>query len=182
MMNTSAVYEIRNVSSGKSYIGSAMNYQRRLTNHFSNLRHNRHPNPHLQASFNAYSESAFVARAILICEPFELLRYEQAMIDMQHPEYNIVPKAGAPNRGKGFKMSAEAVEKSRQARIGKARPDMKGKALNPAGGPKETLFQFGQADPCSLEAHHRGATTLKATNSQSERMKLWWATRKLAQG
>ena len=59
---------------------------------------------------------------------------------------------------------------------------MKGKALNPAGGPKETLFQFGQADPCSLEAHHRGATTLKATNSQSERLKLWWATRKLAQG
>lgn len=181
-MTLSAVYEIRNILNGKSYIGSTTNYQTRRTNHFSSLRHNRHPNPHLQSSFNKHSESAFVAKVLLICEPFELLRYEQALIDLYRPEYNMTQVAFPANKGNRFKKSLEAVEKTAAALRGRPRPDMVGKKIGLGNPPNRMSFKPGHPDTCPLEAHHRGAATLKSTNSQSERMKLWWATRKLAQG
>lgn len=96
MTDYPAVYEIRNTLTGKSYIGSTKNFQKRIYQHFHSLKKGSHPNPHLQNSYRLHSENAFVARAVVICEPFELLRYEQELIELWNPEYNICLTAGSP--------------------------------------------------------------------------------------
>lgn len=48
----SGIYEIRNRSSNKSYIGSAKEFKARWKGHENSLRNNRHKNKHLQDSFN----------------------------------------------------------------------------------------------------------------------------------
>jgi group I intron endonuclease len=116
MGNLSAVYQISNVASGKSYIGSTVNFHVRRANHFSALRHNHHPNPHLQSAFNKHSEKSFVAKVVLICEPSELLRYEQVLIDLWKPEYNMCSIAGSPGGGP---QSPEHVARRMIAHIGK---------------------------------------------------------------
>lgn len=47
---------IVNTNNGKRYIGSSLNIRKRLWEHRANLRHNKHCNPHLQASWNRYGE------------------------------------------------------------------------------------------------------------------------------
>lgn len=54
------IYKIINVVNNKFYVGSAVNFSRRKARHFSELRHNKHNNRWLQASWNKYGEIAFV--------------------------------------------------------------------------------------------------------------------------
>lgn len=58
-MKKSGVYKITNIINGKLYIGSSNNCKRRLREHFSQLRHNKHFNRKLQFAFNKYGESNF---------------------------------------------------------------------------------------------------------------------------
>jgi group I intron endonuclease len=54
------IYKIINVINNKFYVGSAVNFSRRKARHFSELRHNKHNNRWLQASWNKHGEQAFV--------------------------------------------------------------------------------------------------------------------------
>jgi len=54
------IYKIINVVNNKFYIGSAVNFSRRKTRHFSELRNNRHNNGKLQNAWNKYGEHSFV--------------------------------------------------------------------------------------------------------------------------
>ena len=54
------IYKIINVVNNKFYIGSAVNFSRRKARHFSELRHNKHNNRWLQASWNKHGEKSFV--------------------------------------------------------------------------------------------------------------------------
>jgi group I intron endonuclease len=54
------IYKIINVVNNKFYVGSAVNFSRRKARHFSELRHNKHNNRWLQASWNKHGEQAFV--------------------------------------------------------------------------------------------------------------------------
>ena len=56
---TVGVYQIKNTDNGKSYIGSSMRLERRLSEHKSRLRHNKHGNRHLQRAWNKYGKDAF---------------------------------------------------------------------------------------------------------------------------
>ena len=56
-MIKSGIYKILNTHTDKFYIGSAMNLHNRLKVHKSNLRLNKHPNKHLQFSFNKHSDT-----------------------------------------------------------------------------------------------------------------------------
>ena len=112
-MNTnyfSGVYAIENILNGKQYIGSTSNLRKRRLDHFGTLRQGKHDNEHLQRAFNLYGEDAFVFRHLLVCELFELLRYEQGLIDAITPEYNMCQVAGS---SLGRKTSDETKEKLR---------------------------------------------------------------------
>jgi group I intron endonuclease len=64
----SGIYAIKNVKSGKMYIGKSRNIKRRLRGHKYELSYNKHPNPHLQNSWNKYTENAFIFGVIEYCD------------------------------------------------------------------------------------------------------------------
>lgn len=105
----SGVYEIRNLSNGHSYVGSAVNFKQRRYVHLSALRRGKHHSPYLQRAFNLYGEAMFGFRPLIFCEPFELRRYEQALIDGCRPAYNVSRDAEAPMAGR--QQSTEARRK-----------------------------------------------------------------------
>ena len=54
------IYEIRNTSNNKIYVGSAVNLRSRFYQHSKELSSGSHHNRFLQNAFNKYGESAFV--------------------------------------------------------------------------------------------------------------------------
>lgn len=91
----SGVYIIRNTTSGKSYIGSAVDISRRLAKHRWLLRTGAHPSKHLSASWTKYGEDVFETATLEECPPSALLEREQHWIDTMQPEYNKRAKANS---------------------------------------------------------------------------------------
>ena len=59
------IYIIENTINGKLYIGQTTQPpSKREYNHFSELKHNKHNNPHLQYAFNKYDEDDFKFKVI----------------------------------------------------------------------------------------------------------------------
>lgn len=75
--NTSGVYVIANLESGRVYIGSSYKVKNRLSNHIWNLRRNSHANPHLQSSWNKRGENAFFFSILEYAEVQDLEEVEQ---------------------------------------------------------------------------------------------------------
>lgn len=93
---TSGIYQILCVSTGKVYIGSAVNLRQRWSDHRKTLRGNRHSNIHLQRAWDKYGEDAFefsILESVMFVE--HLIEREQAWIDARSPEFNIAPNAGS---------------------------------------------------------------------------------------
>jgi group I intron endonuclease len=82
------------------------------------LRNNKHKNQHLQFAYNKYGEENFEFKVILYCEKFELLRYEQELINRLNPHYNICKFVKSKL---GWKTPPEVIEKIRCSQIGKKR-------------------------------------------------------------
>ena len=53
------IYIIQNNITNEKYVGQTTNFSRRIQEHYSKLRENRHPNPKLQSSWNKYGEENF---------------------------------------------------------------------------------------------------------------------------
>jgi len=104
----SGIYQIKNQLSGKRYIGSSANPQRRWKDHLRKLRRGEHPNPHLQAAFDRYGEHAFGFSMLEEAEPGNLISREQYYFDVFAPEYNIAPVAGNPMTGRHHTLEARA--------------------------------------------------------------------------
>jgi group I intron endonuclease len=85
----SGIYIIRNIINNNIYIGQSSNLNKRKFSHFYELRKNIHANTHLQNSFKKYNEKNFIFEIILYCEVKELTYYEQSLVDIWNPEYNI---------------------------------------------------------------------------------------------
>ena len=52
----SGIYKIENLIDGKVYIGQSINILRRLADHKSSLKYNRHHNGYLQRAYNKYGK------------------------------------------------------------------------------------------------------------------------------
>lgn len=112
----SGVYEIVNTKNGHRYVGSSTNIYRRWWKHLLDLRGNKHHSPYMQRSWNLYGEDVFRFNLLVICEPFEVLRYEQGMMDRLSPEYNAATVAGSCV---GLKHTPEARAKISAAHKGR---------------------------------------------------------------
>lgn len=80
-MNKSGVYKIYCKSNEKAYIGSSCDVKRRMQQHKSALRSNRHINEHLQSAWNKYGENNFEFVLLENVEVPNLLEREQFWID-----------------------------------------------------------------------------------------------------
>lgn len=99
-----AVYEIRNLVTGKFYIGSSSNMYERFRTHRKKLRQGSHPNPHLQASWNKHGERVFEFTKLAEFESIEdMFVCEAALIEdsIDKPEcFNMARWVDTPMRGR----------------------------------------------------------------------------------
>lgn len=101
-MKITGIYSIRQISSGKRYIGSSVNIKRRWASHRSSLRRNINDNVHLQNAWNKYGEKDFL---------FEILDkdVEEHLLENLENEYLIKFEIATRdtdifNHEKGFNM------------------------------------------------------------------------------
>jgi group I intron endonuclease len=85
-----AIYQILNILNGHSYIGSAINFQRRIRQHKHLLRHNKHHSSYLQNAWNKYSEKFFEFKILTnIDNPLDLISKELYYFNLLKPVYNM---------------------------------------------------------------------------------------------
>jgi len=119
MNNKSGIYQIRNKSDGKVYVGSTVDFNKRwVSGHRRLLRRNKHCNRHLQSVWNKYGEENFVFEMLEeVKDKTLLIEREQHFFDTMKPEYNICKTAGntlgvpSPTKGKTGIFSKEVLKK-----------------------------------------------------------------------
>lgn len=123
------IYKIENKINNQFYIGSSCTIQYRFNRHKSNLRLNRHENPHLQNSWNKNGESNFTFDVICYCNKEELLFHEQQLINKLKPHYNINLKAFKPPSPKGRIRSEETNRRLSNSLKGRTRTEQEKQAM-----------------------------------------------------
>lgn len=89
-MNHSGIYCIKNLTNNKVYIGSSINIYNRLTEHFSRLKKNRHPNKQLQSDFK--DSHKFICKVVFLCTKEELLANEFMFFNIYSNIYSMYNK------------------------------------------------------------------------------------------
>ena len=119
---SSGIYQIENKINSKVYIGSSNNIKRRWQKHKALLRHNKHPNSHLQAAWNKYGEDNFIFSIIELCNIDSLLDREQYFINTRNPEYNQTLIAGKVEMttDRRMKLSRSITQAYKDSRMQKA--------------------------------------------------------------
>lgn len=142
----SGIYRIRNLKTGRSYIGSSRNIPKRWAQHRCDLRAGRHHCVYLQRSWNKYGEEAFVFEVEESCKSKDLKEREKHFLETEfddlynlskeafggdnisnHPELERIRKVHSRN-GKRWWNSKTKAEKEeyRQQFIGEKNPNWKG--------------------------------------------------------
>lgn len=115
----SGIYAIRNTSTGKLYVGSAVNLADRISRHKRELAAGHHHSEKLQRAWRKYGADSFQFDVLLHCSTDNLLFYEQRLIDGFNcvaNGYNVLPRAGSFI---GRPVSEETKAKLRVAHTGK---------------------------------------------------------------
>ena len=90
------VYAIRNLMSGRMYIGKSVNITNRIYKHYNSLNNNGHYNTHLQNSWNKYGNNSFIWGIIEEYSPDKLDEMEKYWIDY-YDTYNNGYNEAIPN-------------------------------------------------------------------------------------
>ncbi len=115
------IYKITCLSTGKYYIGSAVNFRKRQSAHRSQLSRGVHNNSKLQAAWNKHSADTFTFEILEeVQNPADLIGREQFYMDTLRPAFNISPTAGSLL---GTRHSDECRKKMSIARTGKRLSD-----------------------------------------------------------
>jgi hypothetical protein len=115
----SGIYSITNLKNGKVYIGYAKNIRIRWNHHRSALRLGKHPNKHLQDSWNRHGESSFEFKVVELCTEELLCRREDdwcKLLQTHKKGYNM--RLTDPSKATGA-ASTETIEKIRKALTGR---------------------------------------------------------------
>lgn len=104
LMHEGGIYQITNIIDGSFYIGSTIEFARRKTKHFSELKRGTHDNTHLQRIYNKHGVSSLIFSILAVypttSRPF-LYEVEQKVIDHLVPVLNktsIVAQPTAPEK------------------------------------------------------------------------------------
>jgi group I intron endonuclease len=114
LSNKSGVYKIKNIKTGKFYIGSSCNLYNRLYEHFRYLKLNKHANPKLQSSYNKHGEDSFEYEIMMFDSCENCFKAEQFCFDTYKPEYNVYLQAEMTNRKLSEETKRKIGEKSKQ--------------------------------------------------------------------
>lgn len=113
----SGIYQIRQLSTGKCYVGSSVNIYLRFKDHRKLLKRGIHHSIHLQRAWNRRGLEDFVFEVLeLVALTEKLVEREQAWMDFKSSHacgFNIAPQAG---NTLGVKHTAESRAKIKAAR------------------------------------------------------------------
>lgn len=87
MTKICGIYCIENKINGKKYIGLSRDIKGRWQQHQSDLNKNKHPNPHLQHSWNKYGHENFKFWIVEVCMEDKLSNREVFNINFYHTKY-----------------------------------------------------------------------------------------------
>lgn len=110
-MKKIGIYKIKNIITGKFYIGSSLEIKQRWQRHLKDLENNKHHSIILQRAWNKYGKENFIFEILEECSIENLLILEQEYLDNYLPVYNICPNAG---NSYGRKDSIETKMKKRK--------------------------------------------------------------------
>lgn len=96
---TTGVYQITCIPTGKRYIGSSCNVEGRWKDHCAKLNRNCHYNFYLQRAWNKYGQSVFGFEMLEECRSGQEKIREQRYLDIEKPEFNILPDACGFSKG-----------------------------------------------------------------------------------
>ena len=116
----SGIYTITNIANGHRYVGSAVDIDRRWSQHKSRLRGNGHHSIYLQRAWDTYGEDTFEFEVLERWGTEFLVGMEQWWMNMLQPEYNILPTAGSPL---GYRHTKESLAKQSLAQMGRKHSD-----------------------------------------------------------
>lgn len=180
-MKLSGIYKITNLSNGKFYIGSAKNIQKRWSGHLTAMRSAKHPNLHLQNSYNKYGESNFKFEILLECPITSLRVEEQKLLDIHYGKdycYNAMGKAAGnytiihspeSNAKRSLALKGKPLSNAHKIKIGASN---KGKTRSDADKKKMSIRMTGFVMPDATKAkigkqlRGENATLVKLTESQ----------------
>lgn len=168
------IYIIVNTWNGKGYVGQSVDMTRRLRSHRRKLRIGQHSNPHLQAAWNKYGESAFQFDILCECPETDLDALEEHYMTEFHTlntdhGYNLELVVQGSKRHSqeskdkiraakiGVPKSPEEVARMRTLRLGVIpSPDAIAKGLATVKAQKDAgLWEHKPGKPMSTEARSR---------------------------
>jgi group I intron endonuclease len=105
------IYVIENTVNGKIYVGQSVDGKRRLQDHLSTLKNNKHGNKHLQSSWNKYGSDGFTFTILVDNLPEHYMddveRGLIATLRTMNPEYGY-------NKDSGGHLHKKASEETRK--------------------------------------------------------------------
>lgn len=93
-----------------------MSFDQRKMSHLYCLRADKHPNKHLQKSFNKYGECAFIFEILASCPLEYQFKLEQWFLNTQKHNYNIVLTATGTHGRKCSKETRNKMSKAHKKR------------------------------------------------------------------
>lgn len=110
-LSRKGVYKIVNTKNKKIYIGSTTDsFKRRLRTHINKLRINKHPNSHLQSSWNKYGEDVFEFQIL------ECLENNDSIFDL---EQKYITDSNCCNPTIGYNQDIDVYRKIRNPETNK---------------------------------------------------------------
>lgn len=136
------IYIIKNETTGKFYIGSTKDFQKRKLTHLLKLSKNEHHSQILQRSYNKHGKNSFTIDIFQYCYENERLQLEQHYLDNLKPYYNVSLSASAPMQGRKHTEETKVKFRNRRQPSGKDSPHY-GKKLTEEHKLKMQLKKIG---------------------------------------
>jgi len=162
------IYKITNTTTGGFYIGQSSDLKCRRRTHFNSLCRGVHYSTHLQNAFNKYGKDCFIFTVILYCEPEELTYYEQSLVDLYDPPYNICKECVIS--AKGVKRTEEMNKRKSEMYKGRIISDESKQKMRDAWktrlpATEETRNEMSQSQS---KRTHSEETKLKMANTRRQ--------------
>jgi group I intron endonuclease len=193
-MGTSGIYEIRNTVNGRCYYGSAIDVERRESDHRKGLNGEYHGNGYLQRAWKKYGESAFTFSLLEIVDkkedliPREQVYLDEAFLPRKLRPYNICRVAGSLL---GTRRTDECRARLSELKLGKpANPEAGAKISEKLRGRKKSLESIAKRTLSRMGFKHSdearakislGKTGVKQTSEHIEKRAKHLRGRKLSQ-
>jgi group I intron endonuclease len=113
----SGVYRLKNLTNGKTYVGSSVNISYRLSKYYSLTSLVAGSSMLINRALLKYGYSSFSFEILEYCGKDETLKRENYYLELLKPDYNIATDTLAPMLGR--KHSAETLEKLRAINTGR---------------------------------------------------------------